>query len=136
VTLPERSRTARAPRNATRSAVATPVSALGLCSTCRHAGRCCLREPGAAVACCEEFELLTSTPDGLGPAGFIAGGLEPSQGSRSTITSASPANAATTETETELANSELKGLCINCLHRTTCRFTGAEGGIWHCEEYA
>jgi hypothetical protein len=28
------------------------------------------------------------------------------------------------------------GLCVNCEHRTTCRYPKPEGGLWHCEDYA
>jgi hypothetical protein len=28
------------------------------------------------------------------------------------------------------------GLCSNCDHRVNCTFPKAEGGVWHCEEYA
>jgi len=31
---------------------------------------------------------------------------------------------------------ELKGLCGNCENLPTCRLDKAEGGVWHCEEYA
>ena len=30
----------------------------------------------------------------------------------------------------------LKGLCVDCVNRKTCRFPKAEGGVWYCEEYA
>ncbi len=29
----------------------------------------------------------------------------------------------------------LKGLCINCALRETCKFPKPEGGVWHCSEY-
>lgn len=29
----------------------------------------------------------------------------------------------------------MKGLCINCDNRVSCKFRIVEGGVWHCEEY-
>lgn len=29
----------------------------------------------------------------------------------------------------------VKGLCINCENRHTCKYISPDGGIWHCEEY-
>jgi len=29
----------------------------------------------------------------------------------------------------------VKGLCINCENRNTCKFIKPNGGVWHCEEY-
>ena len=30
---------------------------------------------------------------------------------------------------------EVKGLCVNCLHRDACKLPRLAGGVWHCEEY-
>lgn len=29
----------------------------------------------------------------------------------------------------------VKGLCINCENRNTCKYIKPNGGVWHCEEY-
>jgi (2Fe-2S) ferredoxin len=29
----------------------------------------------------------------------------------------------------------VKGICINCENRHTCKFIRPDGGVWHCEEY-
>jgi len=29
----------------------------------------------------------------------------------------------------------VKGLCINCENRSTCKYIKPNGGVWHCEEY-
>lgn len=29
----------------------------------------------------------------------------------------------------------IKGLCINCENRNTCKYIKPDGGVWHCEEY-
>jgi hypothetical protein len=36
----------------------------------------------------------------------------------------------------EEAETELRGLCINCANRKRCLYPKPEGGVWHCEEYA
>jgi len=35
----------------------------------------------------------------------------------------------------EVIPGRMKGLCINCDNRTSCKFSIVEGGVWHCEEY-
>ena len=35
----------------------------------------------------------------------------------------------------EVTPGRMKGLCINCENRTSCKFSIVEGGVWHCEEY-
>ena len=29
----------------------------------------------------------------------------------------------------------MKGLCINCETRVSCKYPIRDGGVWHCEEY-
>ncbi len=29
----------------------------------------------------------------------------------------------------------MKGLCLNCDNRASCRFPIVDGGVWYCEEY-
>jgi len=89
--------------------------ALGLCQTCRCAEKCAL--PGRAehgVQHCEEFEPCdepghvthTPQPQALGNHAVISEG-----------------------------NSEVMGLCVDCLARSTCKLSKTAGGIWFCEEY-
>ncbi len=35
----------------------------------------------------------------------------------------------------EFCDRSLKGLCMNCENRTTCRYPRQEGGVWHCSDY-
>lgn len=35
----------------------------------------------------------------------------------------------------EIDTESLKGLCLNCANRETCKFQRSEGGVWHCQEY-
>ena len=86
---------------------------LDLCSTCIHASDCTYRiKSDRYIYYCEEFE------------------IEP----------AKPRNSQTVVCEQERVNqqehdSSLKGLCTNCENRKNCKFSGVEGGVWHCEEY-
>jgi len=82
-----------------------------LCVNCRHRLDCQYRKPNARpVIFCEEFEIEET----------------PSRPSRKRAPEAA-------EAET---TGSLKGLCMNCAHRKTCRLPKPEGGVWHCEEYA
>ena len=29
----------------------------------------------------------------------------------------------------------MKGLCMNCEKRVSCKYLISDGGVWHCEEY-
>ena len=39
--------------------------------------------------------------------------------------------------KTSIANVQgrMKGLCINCEERVSCKHPIRDGGVWHCEEY-
>ena len=86
---------------------------LGICTTCIHASSCSYKNKSDRyIYYCEEFE------------------IEP----------AKPRNSQTVVCEQERVNqqeydSSLKGLCTNCENRKNCKFSGVEGGVWHCEEY-
>lgn len=38
-------------------------------------------------------------------------------------------------TEPAEAAAELKGLCVDCKHRSRCSYWKSPAGVWHCEEY-
>lgn len=35
----------------------------------------------------------------------------------------------------EVIPGRMKGLCINCDNRASCKFPIRDGGVWYCEEY-
>jgi len=93
---------------------------IGLCATCIHAPTCVYRaKRGRDALYCEMFD---SSP------------IDPAD--------SDPANSATADKTTPEKDSnphepeKIKGLCINCAHRDTCRLPKPRGGVWHCEEYA
>lgn len=81
----------------------------GLCTTCVHAETCALPfELGLPVLACEEFD--------SGPVA-VADYREP-------------------KARRERDGETLAGLCVTCVHRDSCLLPKAEGGVWHCEEFA
>jgi hypothetical protein len=96
---------------------ATPF--IGLCITCNNAEHCVYRKRrGTDAIYCEMFDDYTPPPaHGNGRA-------------------AAPAIVSTPESHSIVEPEGLKGLCINCANRNTCRLPRPKGGVWHCEEYA
>jgi hypothetical protein len=89
----------------------------GLCATCLHADACAYRQRQAGpVVFCEEFE-IEQPP-------------EPLTTAFQTATAADFDDLGTT-----LPGGRVRGLCVNCVHRQTCRLPKPESGVWHCEEY-
>lgn len=87
-----------------------PAKRPGLCVSCMHRLGCQYRKANAQpVIYCEEFEVEETPPRPV---------------RRSSVEQADP--------ET---TGSLKGLCMNCAHRETCRLPKPDGGVWHCEEY-
>jgi len=105
---------------AKRKAVLKTSICYDLCSTCIHAGYCGFpRDLTTPVHQCEEFDDRVETSP------------------RSEIVSDNVeiyARAEVDDIEDEPVG--LKGLCVDCVHRKTCRFPKAEGGVWYCEDYA
>lgn len=83
----------------------------GLCLTCNYAPTCVRRlHHGKPVWQCEEFDDFQPIV-------------------RRTVAGA--------ESDREITPLELyQGLCCNCENNEICRIPKAEGGVWHCEEYA
>ena len=84
---------------------------IGLCATCNNAESCVYRKRrGTDAVYCEMFDDYVS---------FSSKDI--------------PSVAMTTPKTT--VSGELKGLCVNCVHRDNCKLPRLEGGVWHCEEY-
>lgn len=83
------------------------ATAQGICSSCNEAPDCThlARNPGLVVHECENYDGSATSPERPAP------------------------------TRTEPDYGQLKGLCMNCADRDTCRFPKPEGGVWHCPEY-
>ena len=89
-----------------------------LCSTCAYSAGCQYRQRSdGPVIFCEEFDC-----------GEVHGERRPIRIDVSSLPHQPPAE--------DNAGETLKGLCLNCDNRSTCRLPKPEGGIWHCEEYA
>ena len=94
----------------------------GICSTCNHAPECAhyrkSKNAGEPIWFCENFDDRSPIQP------LIAKGLS---------------------LEDRISQSEnlravsipgrMKGLCLNCANRVSCRLPTREGGVWHCEEY-
>jgi hypothetical protein len=109
----------------------TPNGSMGLCTTCNNIPECGYREArGFDAIFCELFDTYTvpsarafdsdpeSSPDTP----------EDKKGKKRTHRPRSRSN-------DEESQNNLKGLCINCEHRTDCCLPRPDGGVWHCEEY-
>jgi len=84
----------------------------GVCLICEHASSCCLSSASPQlVQHCEEFS--TCKPKAVSTAG-------------SRLAETAPA---------WRAPYEFTDLCSDCENRRGCGLSGAEGGVWHCEEY-
>lgn len=87
-------------------------SGVELCVTCSKADNCAERERrGGNVTVCESYSEYVP---GIG-------------GDETTSVVVLP--------ETEATSSDLKGLCVNCVHRDDCELPRPETGVWHCENY-
>ena len=81
----------------------------GLCQTCEDASSCCLPSSSTVLLqYCEEFR--TCKPEAVSRADEVG-------------------------TPARRAPSEYSDLCNDCENRQGCVLCGAEGGVWHCEEY-
>ncbi len=105
---------------AKRKAVLKTSICYDLCSTCIHAGYCGFpRDLTTPVHQCEEFDDRAEKS----PKGDIASdNVEVYPRVESEVIEAEPVG--------------LKGLCVDCVHRKSCHFPKAEGGVWYCEDYA
>jgi len=84
---------------------------VGLCATCNNAESCVYRKrTGTDAIYCEMFDDY----------------VPPSSKDIPPVTVTTPETA---------EPGELKGLCVNCAHRDTCKLPRPKGGVWHCEEY-
>lgn len=99
-------------RDTESTIVKDSVTATGICTSCIHASTCLYQKAAKhPIWFCEMFE------SEFGKA------LKP-------------------EKHTKVSSPEiplqtrLPGLCANCEKRETCTLPKAEGGVWHCEEYA
>jgi len=94
--------------------MSAPEAFIGLCATCNNSGTCVYRKRrGTDAIYCELHDGYTTPQNGRG--------LK--------VTSA------VIDVSHELGMSEVKGLCVNCTHRDSCRLAKPESGVWHCEEY-
>jgi len=85
----------------------------GLCLTCNNADTCVHRKRrGADAIYCETFDdYVPRNGKGAGKAATVV----------MMTTAAAPV--------------DVKGLCLNCVHRDACKLSKPETGVWHCEEY-
>lgn len=91
------------------------VSSVGLCATCNNSATCAYRSRrGSDAMFCEMFDGY-ATPESKG------------NGHRDEATEL--------QMQEEAREQELKGLCINCDNRSTCKHVKPETGVWHCEDY-
>lgn len=89
-------------------------SGVGLCLTCNNAADCVYRKRrGADATYCETFDDYV-----------------PHNGN-----GRKKASSLVMVTETAAKPTEVKGLCLNCVHRDGCKLSKPETGVWHCEEY-
>jgi hypothetical protein len=90
----------------------------GLCVTCIYAETCALRfATEGAVLMCEEFD--DRVPDA---------GATP-------VAEAEVEHPAPAVLSMATGLSALKGLCMDCEDRETCRLPRSPEGVWDCEEY-
>lgn len=96
-----------------------PFRSAGLCSTCDNATFCIYRAwRGFDAQYCELFENSSGVATGTNTVGNQTVGQ--------------------TEKRDEPVirkDTPLKGLCINCEIRETCKLPRPIDGVWHCEEY-
>ncbi|UCD62750.1 MAG: hypothetical protein JSW34_08260 [Candidatus Zixiibacteriota bacterium] len=86
----------------------------GLCLTCNNADTCVHRvRRGADAIYCEMFD------------DYVSHNGEGAKEAASAVVMVKAVAQAT----------DLKGLCLNCIHRDLCRLSKPETGVWHCEEY-
>jgi len=89
------------------------VKTVGLCITCNNSATCEYRKKrGMDAIFCEMYDGY-SPPNGNG------------HHDEDTVL---------LEVE-DTAQPKLKGLCINCDNRHTCKHVKPDGGVWHCEDY-
>jgi len=87
----------------------------GLCINCKNAATCVYRaKRGFDAVYCENYD------------GFFM--------SSSSLESQNGA-AADKPADISADSSPLKGLCVNCANRDSCKLHRPEAGVWHCEEY-
>lgn len=92
------------------------ANAMGLCSTCNSMENCIRRRNWRGpVLFCEEFDDTVVV-----------------EVHRSAAVKKAPVKDVIPVTEAQ----SYRGLCVNCAHRDRCCFAKADGGVWHCEEYA
>ncbi len=93
-----------------------PSVVVGLCGTCDNAAECVYRRRrGFDALFCEMFDAIGSNGNG---------------GDRATAVVI-----VEKEPDTQ-ASLQVKGLCVNCVHRDVCKLPRPAEGVWHCEEYA
>jgi len=93
-----------------------------ICQTCIHFSECahcqeCQRQ-GKAILHCEDFDDR--------PALFVVEGESINDGER---------RANSSKASIPYIKGRMKGLCLNCEIRESCRYPIRDGGVWHCEEY-
>jgi hypothetical protein len=91
----------------------------GICTTCNNAPHCANAKDGEhPVWFCEMFDDSVPSPE-------VVWESRDDQQYNSELNSK----------DAENNHERLKGLCINCALRETCKFPKPEGGVWHCAEY-
>lgn len=103
---------------------ATANNHVGLCSTCNNAATCFHFARRGAALFCEMFD------DHMDTAAIY---IREHQDLGQKLIPTSLEFDVSSNTSRDLAR--LKGLCMNCEHKTTCTFSIPPEGIWHCEEY-
>ena len=93
-----------------------------ICQTCIHAAHCahhrhCL-SLGKAIFYCENFDDQ--------PALRVVEG--------EVLNDAKPCPEPS-RTGVAYIRGRMKGLCVNCGNRATCKYPICDGGVWHCGEY-
>jgi len=93
-----------------------------ICQTCIHVSECAhyqhCQEQGKAIFHCENFD---DKP--------VLHVIE-NEIVHETEQISEPAN-----TSVLYVQGRMKGLCINCEKRDSCKYPIRDGGVWHCEEY-
>ena len=93
-----------------------------ICQTCIHAADCVhhqhCQSQGKAIFHCDEFDDR--------PAFHVVQGENPGNAEH---------RPAPTENSIVYIKGRMKGLCVNCGKRESCKYPASEGGVWHCEEY-
>ena len=93
-----------------------------ICQTCIHAAHCAhhkqCQSQGKVIFYCEDF-------DDKPVLSVVQGEVDDDRQQHSNPS----------KTGIAYIKGRMKGLCLNCEKRESCRYPTRDGGVWHCEEY-